>query len=81
MSTCTAMNPTESSDTLRCSADRTSRGSAAELNRAVPATPSATVIVSSTRATTPVARVAYHRGLGPEPAAASVWATAPDAES
>ena len=49
----------------------TTRGQRGVATLAVPAIPSTTVTVSRTSATTPVARVAYHSGLGPAVPAAS----------
>ena len=49
----------------------TTRGQRGVATLAVPAMPSTTVTVSSTSATTPVARVAYHSGLGPAVPSAS----------
>ena len=71
VSTCTSTNATTSSEMFLCSPAVMTRGQCLDSSRDTPAMPRATVTVSSTRATTPVARVAYHSGLGPEVAAAS----------
>src|SRR5215469_14886478 len=76
VTTCTATNATASSEMLRCSWAVNSRGHVGVANRAVPATPSTTVAVSSTSAITPVARVAYHSGLGPAVMILPTWSAA-----
>src|SRR5215469_12080278 len=70
---CTATNATASSERLRCRPARTMPETARVSMRAVPATPSATVTVSNTSATTPVALVVYQSGLGPDVPTASAW--------
>src|SRR6202012_5136992 len=56
-------NTRTSRDRLRCRALVTTRGVPGAAVPAAGATPSSTVAVSSSRAMTPVARVAYHNGL------------------
>src|ERR1700743_1716388 len=58
-----ATNTSTSRDRLRCRAPVTTRGIPGALVPAAVATPSRTLAVSIRRAMTPVARVAYQRGL------------------
>src|SRR5215472_2725383 len=64
VTTCTPTRAAEVSARFLCSPAVTMRGQRADAARAVPATPTTTVPVSSTRHTMPVARVAYHSRLG-----------------
>src|SRR5580692_2982918 len=66
VSTCTTTNATTSSERFRCRPAVMTRGQRGEDSRETPAMPSATVAVSSSSAITPVARVAYQSGLGPD---------------
>ncbi len=66
-----ARKTSANSDMRRCTPSVTNRGQRAEERRATSATPSATTSVSSTSATTPVARVRYQYAVEEEPNAGS----------
>jgi hypothetical protein len=76
VSTCAATNATASSERLRCSLAVITLGQRGVASRAVPATPSTTAAVSRTSDITPVARVAYHSGLGPAVMILRTWSAA-----
>ena len=63
VSTCSPTNVSVSRDRLRCSETVTNLGHAGLANRTEVRMPKITVTVSSTRAVSPVARVANHSGL------------------
>src|SRR5229473_3615216 len=63
--TCTARNATASSEVLRCSPVTTNLGSPGTRPCRLTSTPSTTTAVSSSRLTTPVARLAYHSAVLP----------------
>src|SRR6266436_5560848 len=63
--TCTARNATASSEMLRCSPVTTNLGSPGTRPCRLTSTPSTTTAVSSSRLTTPVARLAYHSAVLP----------------
>src|SRR5712691_610968 len=66
VSTCTPTRAIEVSARFRCRPAVTRRGHRADPALAVPTTPSITVPVSRTRATSPVARVEYHSSVDPD---------------
>src|ERR1019366_4577619 len=63
--TCTATNATDSSEMLRCSPVTTNLGRPGRRPCRFTSTPSSTTAVSSSRLTTPVARLAYHSAVLP----------------
>src|SRR5579863_1604974 len=66
----TRNTPTRS-DRLRCSDWTTNRGQSRRVSRDEVSTPSTTLALSRTRAVYPLARVAYHIGVGPASAAST----------
>ena len=64
----TARNASARSETLRCTASNTNRGTRSVCTRRTLATPIATLIVSRTSATAPVPRGRYQSALGPDTA-------------
>ena len=69
VATCRATNPTQNSDTLRCTRCERKRGHRSVAHPTAATMPMTTLTVRRTRATTPLARVRYHSALPPVAAA------------